>query len=88
MYNVALGGATSVLFVTEPTAPSHHVAFGVSIADFTSIVSRLRRSGITFGNDPEDSANGATADPLGGAGRVYFRSPDNHFLEVTVVQTG
>jgi hypothetical protein len=71
-------------FVTEPSVASHHVAFGVSEADFSAIVDRLRERGISFGNDPEDPANGATLDPLGGPGRVYFPSPDGHFLEVTI----
>jgi catechol 2,3-dioxygenase-like lactoylglutathione lyase family enzyme len=84
MYNVALSGESSVLFVTEPSVSGHHVAFGVSEAEFTEIVDRLRRRGISFGNDPEEPTNGATLDPLGGKGRVYFRSPDDHFLEVTV----
>jgi len=84
MYNVRLSGASSVLFVIEPSVPSHHVAFGVSEVDFTAIVDRLRQRGISFGNDPEDPANGATRDPLGGKGRVYFPSPDGHFLEVTI----
>jgi catechol 2,3-dioxygenase-like lactoylglutathione lyase family enzyme len=84
MYNVRLSGASSILFVTESSVASHHVAFGVNEADFTTIVDRLRQRGISFGNDPEDPANGATLDPLGGKGRVYFSSPDGHFLEVTV----
>jgi catechol 2,3-dioxygenase-like lactoylglutathione lyase family enzyme len=73
-----------VLFVTEPSVSGHHVAFGVSEAEFAAIVDRLRQRGIDFGNDPEEPTNGATADPLGGKGRVYFRSPDDHFLEVTI----
>jgi catechol 2,3-dioxygenase-like lactoylglutathione lyase family enzyme len=84
MYNVRLNGASSVLFVTDASVASHHVAFGVSEADFSAIVDRLRQRGISFGNDPEDSTNGATLDPLGGRGRVYFPSPDGHFLEVTI----
>jgi catechol 2,3-dioxygenase-like lactoylglutathione lyase family enzyme len=84
MYNVALSGQGSVLFVTEPAGSGHHVAFGVSEAEFVAIVDRLRGRGISFGNDPEERTNGATDDPLGGKGRVYFRSPDEHFLEVTV----
>ena len=84
MYNLALSGEGSALFVTEPSASSHHVAFGVSEAEFTAIVDRWRGRGISFGNDPEEPTNGATMDPPGGKGRVYFRSPDDHFLEVTV----
>lgn len=43
MYSVRLSGASSVLFVTEPSVPSHHVRFGVSEADFTA-ASRPERS--------------------------------------------
>jgi len=84
MYSVALSGAGTVLFVAEPSVPGHHVAFGVTEPEFAAIVERLRQRRISFGNDPEAPTNGATADPLGGPGRVYFRSPDNHFLEVTI----
>jgi catechol 2,3-dioxygenase-like lactoylglutathione lyase family enzyme len=84
MYNVRLSSASSVLFVTEASVASQHMAFGVSEANFTAIVDRLRERGIPFGNDPEDPANGTTLDPLGGKGRVYFSNPDGHFLEVTV----
>jgi catechol 2,3-dioxygenase-like lactoylglutathione lyase family enzyme len=84
LYTLALNGTSSVVFSTEPSVPSHHVAFGVDHAAFAALIRRLRQSGITFGNDPEDPSNGATSDPLGGQGRVYFCSPDGHFLEVTV----
>ena len=60
------------------------MAFAVSAAEFTAIVDRLRQRGVDFGNDPEDPTNGQTEDVLGSQGRVYFRSPDGHFLEVTV----
>ncbi len=83
---VALGGTSSVVFSTEPSVPSHHVAFGVDQAAFSEVVERLRRRGLRFGNEPEDPSNGETSDPLGGLGRVYFCSPDGHFLEVTVNQ--
>ena len=86
LYTVALSGTSSVVFSTEPSVPSHHVAFGVDQAAFSAVVERLRQRGLSFGNDPEDPSNGATSDPLGGLGRVYFRSPDGHFLEVTVSQ--
>jgi hypothetical protein len=45
-------------------------------------VDRLRAAGIAFGNDPEDPANGQTADPFGGHGRLYFADPNGHFFEV------
>ena len=84
MFNVRLNDSSSVLFVNEPAGPGHHVAFAVSAAEFTAIVDRLRQRGVDFGNDPEDPTNGQTEDVLGSQGRVYFRSPDGHFLEVTV----
>ena len=83
MFNVALSGS-SVLFTTGPSVPTLHVAFKVPEQDFAAIVTRLERQGVAFGNDPEAPTNGATDDPLGGKGRVYFRSPDGHFLEVTI----
>ena len=84
MFNVRLSDDSAVLFVADPSPASYHVAFGVALADFTATVDRLRDRGISFGNDPADPTNGATDDSLGGQGRVYFRSPDGHFLEVTV----
>jgi catechol 2,3-dioxygenase-like lactoylglutathione lyase family enzyme len=84
MFKVRLNDSSSVLFVSEPAGPGHHVAFAVSAAEFIAIVDRLRQRGVDFGNDPEDPTNGQTEDVLGSQGRVYFRSPDGHFLEVTV----
>ena len=81
-----LGQLLGVLaqFGTEASVAGQHVAYGVTEANFTAIVDRLPERGITFGNDPEDTANGATLDPLGGKGRAYFSNPDGHFLEVTI----
>ena len=84
MFNVRLNDRSSVLFVSEPAGPGHHVAFAVSAAEFTAIVDRLNQRGVDFGNDPEHPTNGRTEDVLGSLGRVYFRSPDGHLLEVTV----
>jgi catechol 2,3-dioxygenase-like lactoylglutathione lyase family enzyme len=86
LYTVALSGISSVVFSTEPSVPSHHVAFAVDQAAFSAVIERLRQRGLSFGNEPEDPSNGATSDPLGGLGRVYFSSPDGHFLEVTINQ--
>jgi hypothetical protein len=38
--------------------------------------------------NPEDAANGRADDPLGGAGRVYFRDRDGHFYELVVSAPG
>jgi catechol 2,3-dioxygenase-like lactoylglutathione lyase family enzyme len=83
MFNVSLGDSASILFVTDPAVVGHHVAFAVSETEFSEIVDRLRTRSIPFGNEPEDPANGQTADPLGGKGRVYFLDPNGHFFEVT-----
>ena len=87
MFNVHLSDDSSVLFVAEPSHARYHVAFGVTLDDFTATVGRLRARGLSFGNDPEAPDNGATDDPLGGQGRVYFQTPDGHFLELTVRPT-
>jgi catechol 2,3-dioxygenase-like lactoylglutathione lyase family enzyme len=83
MFNVSLGGGASILFVTDPAAAGHHVAFAVSETQFAETVNRLRTRNIAFGNEPDDPANGQTSDPLGGKGRVYFLDPNGHFFEVT-----
>jgi catechol 2,3-dioxygenase-like lactoylglutathione lyase family enzyme len=86
MFTVRLSPAGALVFATSPAVAGQHVAFGVSETHFQALVERLRAHGITFGNDPEEPANGATDDPLGGRGRVYFTSPDGHFLEVAVTE--
>jgi catechol 2,3-dioxygenase-like lactoylglutathione lyase family enzyme len=64
-----------------------HLAIRVSPETFTAAVGRLSERRIAFGNDPEDAANGRTDDPLGGAGRAYFRDLDGHFYELVVAPT-
>jgi catechol 2,3-dioxygenase-like lactoylglutathione lyase family enzyme len=87
MFNVHLSDDSSLLFVADASHASYHLAFGVTLDDFHATVGRLRERGLSFGNDPEAPDNGATDDPLGGQGRVYFRTPDGHFLELTVRAT-
>ena len=83
MFNLSLG-ETDLLFVEADPVPSQHLAFRVVEPEFRAVVERLSRAGVAFGNDPEDPTNGQTSDPLGSPGRIYFASPDGHFLEVTV----
>jgi catechol 2,3-dioxygenase-like lactoylglutathione lyase family enzyme len=81
MFAVPLA-AGRVLFVGSPDPPGHHIAFRVGEDDVAAVVARLRADGVAFGNDPEHPDNGEAWDPLGGAGRVYFASPDGHLFEV------
>jgi catechol 2,3-dioxygenase-like lactoylglutathione lyase family enzyme len=72
----------SLAFVQVPQPAPLHLAIRVAPETFTVAIERLSKRGIAFGNDPEDAANGRTDDPLGGAGRAYFRDRDGHFYEL------
>lgn len=83
MYWLPVGGAGALLFVPAESVAGQHIAFRVDPVTFAGVVERLRARGVAFGNDPEDLANGDTADPHGGGhGRVYFLGPDGHLFEV------
>jgi catechol 2,3-dioxygenase-like lactoylglutathione lyase family enzyme len=82
MYRVDLGHRTSLLFSTTETVTPEHIAFRVDAARFAEVVARLEERGMAFGNDPEESENGKTDDPLGGTGRVYFFDANGHLFEV------
>src|SRR5262245_35060616 len=82
MQCLSIGASGALLFTPADSVAGQHVAFRVDEATFSAIVDRLRAKGIAFGNDPENPANGATADSFGGRGRVYFVDPDGHFFEV------
>jgi catechol 2,3-dioxygenase-like lactoylglutathione lyase family enzyme len=81
MFSLVLDG-WSLAFVRVPRPAPLHLAIRVAPDRFTAAVERLAGRGIAFGNDPEDTANTRTDDPLGGAGRAYFRDPDGHLLEL------
>jgi catechol 2,3-dioxygenase-like lactoylglutathione lyase family enzyme len=84
MFNLGLGpGGPAVLFVAAETVSPQHIAFRVGRAELDAAVALLTERGIRFGNDPDDTGNGETSDPLGGAGRVYFVDPDGHLFELT-----
>lgn len=83
MFRVDLAHGAFVLFSDAATVSPEHVAFRVDRAQFGEVIARLRARAIPFGNDPEDPRNGATDDPLGGAGRVYFVDANGHLFEVT-----
>jgi catechol 2,3-dioxygenase-like lactoylglutathione lyase family enzyme len=83
MARVDLEHGAFLLFNPEEKPLLAHIAFRVDRERFEGVVARLRRRGIPFGNDPEDTRNGRTDDPLGNAGRVYFVDENGHLFEVT-----
>lgn len=83
MFRVDLEDGAFLLFSAAETISVSHIAFHVEPERFAEVVDRIRARKIPFGNDPEDTKNGKTDDPLGGAGRVYFVSDDGHLFEVT-----
>jgi catechol 2,3-dioxygenase-like lactoylglutathione lyase family enzyme len=83
MYCLPIGESGELLFCPAEKVTPLHIAFRLDPAAFAGVVNRLRAKGVAFGNDPEDWANGQTADPHGGGhGRVYFLDPDGHLFEV------
>jgi catechol 2,3-dioxygenase-like lactoylglutathione lyase family enzyme len=85
MFRVELEDGSFILFSPAPSGKVNvvHVAFRVDEARFAAIVKRLGERSIPFGNEPDDTRNGRTDDPLGGAGRVYFVDANHHLFEVT-----
>jgi catechol 2,3-dioxygenase-like lactoylglutathione lyase family enzyme len=83
MYSLHLNG-WSLSFVRTDRPDPIHLAIRSTPEIFWEAISRLKREGIPFGNDPEDPANGQTEDPLGGVARAYFRVPDGHLYELVV----
>ena len=83
MFSLLLDG-WSLALVRVPQPGPVHLAIRVAPEAFTAAIGRSGERGIAFGNDPEDAANGRTDDPLGGAGRAYFRDRDGHFYELVV----
>lgn len=81
MFRVDLEHGAFLLFNTSQSVNPAHVAFRVDAARFAEVVARLRGRGVPFGNDPAAPANGLTADPLGGEGRVYFVDENGHLFE-------
>lgn len=83
MRSLRIGESGILLFNPADSVAALHMAFRVDPATFAAVVHRLRAKGVAFGNDPEDLANGQTADLHGGGhGRVYFLDPNGHLFEV------
>lgn len=58
-----------------------HYAFLISEADFDAVISRIKDRGLEYWADPTGSRLGEINHNDGGRG-VYFRDPDDHYLEV------
>jgi catechol 2,3-dioxygenase-like lactoylglutathione lyase family enzyme len=79
---LAVDGTSWIFYFPAEEVPGQHIAFRVDEETFEAVVGRLRASGVTFGNDPEDHTNMQTSDFLGGHGRVFFLDPNGHLFEV------
>ena len=79
---VALDNGVSLDFAHAegPVQPQHY-AFLISEADFDAVLGRLKDRGLNFWADPRGSRPGEINHNDGGRG-VYFRDPDDHYLEV------
>jgi catechol 2,3-dioxygenase-like lactoylglutathione lyase family enzyme len=83
MASLSIGDGSLSYFGLAAHEP-HHVALRVTGPVLTGAISRLRQRGVRFGNDPADTANGRTDDPLGGQSRIYFHDADGHLFELFV----
>ena len=63
-----------------------HYAFTMERGEFEAAFTRIRESGIAYGDDPHDMANmkgpGMTMGSQGLGKAVYFQDPDGHVLEI------
>ena len=69
------------LFDDDFSFKSHHYAFHVSGAEFDAILQRVQEAGLSYGSAPWSLDDGQLNDWNGGRG-VYFRTPDDHLLEL------
>jgi catechol 2,3-dioxygenase-like lactoylglutathione lyase family enzyme len=86
MFNLSVG-QRALTYVRAPLHDGHHIALRVDEQIFSGALSRLQERKVPFGNDPGDPSNGQTADPLGGAGRIYFVDPDGHLFELILQES-
>jgi catechol 2,3-dioxygenase-like lactoylglutathione lyase family enzyme len=83
MVSLPICQSGTLLFCPSNHVAAQHIAFRVDPVAFAAVVNRLRSKGVAFGNEPEDLANGQSADTHGGGhGRVYFLDPNGHLFEV------
>jgi catechol 2,3-dioxygenase-like lactoylglutathione lyase family enzyme len=82
IYEVRVSESPVLLYFPAESVLGQHIAFRVDQATFDGVVKRLRDGSVIFGNDPDDQINMQTSDFLGGYGRVFFRDPNGHLVEV------
>lgn len=65
---------------------SIHYAFAMDASEFETAFTRIKESGIPYGDSPRDQENmkgpGMTAGALGQGKAVYFKDPSGHVLEI------
>lgn len=65
---------------------SIHYAFAMDAEEFEAAFSRIKESGIPYGDGPRDQENmkgpGMTTGALGQGKAVYFKDPSGHVLEI------
>ena len=65
---------------------SHHYAFAMDSDEFEAAFTRIRKSGIAYGDGPMTNDNmqgpGMTHGAKGLGKAVYFKDPDGHILEI------
>lgn len=81
---VRINKSLTLLFDTDKSFDSHHLAFHVSEREFDAIFRRIKKDKIVYGSAPWSLDDGKLNDWGGGRG-VYFRNPDGHVLELMTV---
>ena len=65
---------------------SIHYAFAMNAEEFDAAFTKIKESGIPYGDGPRDQENmkgpGMTAGALGQGKAVYFKDPSGHVLEI------
>ena len=75
------GNGVTIDFADAEEILSMHCAFLVSEVEFDAALDRVRRAGIPFYADFDDSGAGEINHLYGGRG-FYFRDPDGHLFEL------
>ena len=81
---VKVNDGLTFLFDDDADFESHHYAFHVSDAEFDAIFDRVKEAGLVYGSAPW-SADDKKLNNWGGGRGVYFRTSDDHLLELMTV---